>query len=177
MNKTPKPCSFCQDLPDTVCGHGKRLHLNGLRCCACKKVKPKESFNANKSRPDGFHTSCKECMKALPARGEYADKKKELETDEKTKYFLEYQYMCGYTKKVFMLTKEQFIAIISKPCYYCNDWLSGKDFCGIDRIDRTKEYKEDNCIPCCELCSGMRRIIDKDLFLSHIARIYKNKLL
>ena len=173
MTKTPQPCKSCQDEPNRQCEHGKRLHINGLRCCSCKMVRPKEEYTANKSRPDGYHSSCKVCIYALPPRGEGVHKKKEAETDERVRYFMEYQYMCGHTHKVFALTQEQFLAIVSKPCYYCDGWLTGKGFCGIDRVDRSKEYNESNCIPCCELCSGMRGFIDKDLFLSHIARINK----
>jgi hypothetical protein len=98
-------------------------------------VRTREEFNTNKSRPDGYHSSCKACMKALPPRGTGVHQKKEDEPDKRVKYFMEYQY----TYKVFNLTKEQFLAIISRPCYYCDGWLTGKEFCGIDRVDRSKE--------------------------------------
>lgn len=59
----------------------------------------------------------------------------------------------------FSLTYEQFIEISSKPCYYCQDELCGKEnFQGahLDRIDNSKGYTLENVISCGLLCNKIR---------------------
>ena len=53
----------------------------------------------------------------------------------------------------FQLTKEEFYNLTSKPCHYCNHF---QDYNGIDRIDSTKGYYLQNCVPCCEICNKMK---------------------
>lgn len=73
----------------------------------------------------------------------------------------------------FKLTIHQFNDIISKDCFYCGD--SNK--IGIDRVDNTIGYIYENCVPCCEICNRMKLNYTKELFLSHIEKIYNNQLL
>ena len=55
----------------------------------------------------------------------------------------------------FPLTKEEFIVIVSLPCYYCGI-IQPKGFNGIDRLDSTIGYSLDNCKSCCEMCNMMK---------------------
>lgn len=42
----------------------------------------------------------------------------------------------------------------------------------IDRVDPTKGYIIDNCVPCCTTCNYMKRILQRDEFLDHVKKIY-----
>lgn len=68
----------------------------------------------------------------------------------------------------FNLTEEEVEKIIEKPCFYC-----GKEYSdGIDRIDSTKPYTIDNCVPCCSICNRMKNKFSLDLFLDKVEKIY-----
>ena len=68
----------------------------------------------------------------------------------------------------FNLSEEQAISILHQDCYYC-----GKPHAdGIDRIDSTKEYSLDNCVPCCGVCNIMKNKFDYNTFFDHIKLIY-----
>lgn len=54
---------------------------------------------------------------------------------------------------------ETFIDISSRPCFYCNDELCGKEkFQGahLDRIDNSLGYEIDNVVSCGLLCNTIR---------------------
>ena len=89
----------------------------------------------------------------------------------------------------FNLTFDEFNDLISKDCVYCGAkpttptskrYLKSKPFTtdpdaqfnGIDRIDSSKGYFIDNCVPCCETCNKMKLDHSKEFFLEHIAKIY-----
>lgn len=44
---------------------------------------------------------------------------------------------------------------------------------GIDRIDSSKGYNKENCVPCCFLCNKMKSNLYYKDFLHHIGKIYK----
>lgn len=56
----------------------------------------------------------------------------------------------------FNLTREEFINIVSQPCYYCGTLPTQEKLIGIDRVDSSKDYTIDNCVPCCEVCNKMK---------------------
>jgi hypothetical protein len=68
----------------------------------------------------------------------------------------------------FDLTEEQVENIIEKPCFYCGKNHSD----GIDRIDSTKPYTVNNCVPCCFICNRMKNKFSLDLFLDKVEKIY-----
>lgn len=68
----------------------------------------------------------------------------------------------------FYLTDKQIEDIIAKPCYYCSIEHSN----GIDRIDSTKGYIVNNCVPCCKVCNLMKNKFSLDLFLNKVSLIY-----
>lgn len=70
----------------------------------------------------------------------------------------------------FNLTVDDVAEICSKPCFYC-----GKPCClGIDRIDNSKGYTVDNCVPCCGCCNKMKMDLELSFFLEQIVKIYNN---
>jgi hypothetical protein len=86
----------------------------------------------------------------------------------------------------FSLTEEQFRDLIFQNCYYCESPPSnfrnykrhkGIDYVfkynGIDRIDSSLGYIENNCVPCCAKCNYMKQDLSIDDFLNQIKIIYK----
>lgn len=69
---------------------------------------------------------------------------------------------------IFPLTKDEFRNLTSSNCFYCNappsqilakGNTSMNDFYiynGIDRLDNSKGYELDNCVPCCGICNHMK---------------------
>lgn len=56
--------------------------------------------------------------------------------------------------RIFQLSLEEFVFIVSQPCFYCG---TTTEQCGIDRWDNVKGYLISNCLPCCKVCNMMKR--------------------
>lgn len=70
----------------------------------------------------------------------------------------------------FDLTLEEANEILCKKCHYC-----GKERClGIDRVDNSKGYSIENCVPCCGCCNKMKMDLELSFFLDQIEKIYNN---
>ncbi len=78
----------------------------------------------------------------------------------------------------FELTEDQFRQLSSQNCFYCGREPSNRynnnngrkgyyhgDFIhsGIDRVDNTKGYLFENCVPCCKECNFMKADITPDM--------------
>lgn len=85
------------------------------------------------------------------------------------------------------LTHEEFNNLINQNCFYCNSepkvYESEKrynktniDFKrnGIDRIDSSKGYTIENCVPCCEMCNRMKLDYTLEEFKNQIERLFNN---
>ena len=81
----------------------------------------------------------------------------------------------------FTITEEEFKIITDKDCYYCGYPPSNKlnnhryngslPYSGIDRVDNSKGYETENCVPCCKWCNGMKSSLSTEQFLKHVRRI------
>lgn len=85
------------------------------------------------------------------------------------------------------ITFDEYVQMIHKPCVYCGtEWSNiAKDKAtkevlyhnGIDRIDPTKGYILENCVPCCKHCNRSKFEQSKEEYFSYIKRVYEfNKL-
>jgi hypothetical protein len=76
----------------------------------------------------------------------------------------------------FGISKEKFIGMIKLNCFYCNHPPSryfklqngngGIIYNGIDRINNSLGYIEDNIVPCCSICNYAKRNLSYDEFRS-----------
>ena len=78
------------------------------------------------------------------------------------------------------LSDSKFIKIIHEDCYYCGEKptlrkarniKTTKYVNGIDRIDSSKGYSDDNCVSCCSMCNLMKNNYSVYDFLNHINKI------
>lgn len=62
--------------------------------------------------------------------------------------------------------------LLQQPCHYCGS----TEFIGLDRIDSTQGYSENNCVSCCKICNKMKNNFSYKDFLTKVHKIYKNLL-
>jgi hypothetical protein len=65
----------------------------------------------------------------------------------------------GNKIKEMTITIEEYMTLLSNPCYYCNNQISNlqeETGIGLDRIDNDSGYTIDNVLPCCGFCNGIR---------------------
>lgn len=87
----------------------------------------------------------------------------------------------------FELTKEEVRSLIEQECYYCGqkpverytaEGCAGKyAWNGIDRVDNTKGYVLDNCVPCCKQCNFSKRDNTLVEFKEWLIRAYEKTIL
>lgn len=81
----------------------------------------------------------------------------------------------------FCLSREEWLALVTKPCYYCgceksNTYSRGSSvfrYNGIDRLDSNFGYTPENCVPCCKICNLAKRSLSEHDFLEKIKKIYE----
>lgn len=115
-------------------------------------------------------------------RKEGLNKKSFGEASFNSKYG-QYKYSAAARKFEFKLSKDEFKSIVLKPCHYCGEEFSTTHHAsschgsfssnGIDRIDSSKGYVLDNCVPCCSTCNTMKMDMRYDEFISHMLKILK----
>lgn len=95
-----------------------------------------------------------------------------------------YQIILGYKHGAkergykWDLIIDQVVGIIQKPCYYCGNeksntkitknYKEGYSYNGIDRLDNTKGYSIENCVPCCKQCNRAKGTMSFDEFIKWI---------
>lgn len=112
---------------------------------------------------------CKKCSGEW-RRNNFKEKYKDLlPLDIRHKYI---HFKCNAKNRniPFLLTKEDAEQLCNAKCFYC-----GKERClGIDRIDNSKPYVKENCVPCCGCCNRMKMDLDFNFFMEQVRKIYEN---
>lgn len=99
--------------------------------------------------------------------------------------YARYKKSCAKSRgHKFILTKEEFKEIISQDCYYCgtkpgniykDHRLNGSyTYNGIDRVDNSKGYTKENCVPCCFQCNVWKKADNQQDFIDHANKISEN---
>lgn len=82
----------------------------------------------------------------------------------------------------FSLTKEKVLELTQSNCKYCDleplqcyKINSGEKYIynGIDRVNNTLGYTEENSVPCCKMCNLAKRTLTLEQFTAWIARLVK----
>jgi len=84
----------------------------------------------------------------------------------------------------FELTKQEFLRLVDKSCFYCGCEPSRVGFNsvktisflynGVDRIDNKKGYTVENCVPCCTHCNKAKLDMTIEEFKNWVRKVYKN---
>jgi hypothetical protein len=108
------------------------------KCSDCKTIKPRTEYRINQGRMSTYCIPCSNERDMLPAtrfkRSIWLAKRKGVE---------------------WGLTLEQFSQFVGIGCSYCGGPLARLGS-NIDRIDNTKGYFVDNCVPSCGICNWVR---------------------
>jgi hypothetical protein len=100
-------------------------------------------------------------------------------------------YKKGATRRnrQWLISEDRFNSLIQSNCSYCGLPPSNKSvlthstagnfrYSGIDRIDSTKNYTDDNTVPCCAMCNRAKYKMSHDSFiqwLKQVAEFYNSK--
>jgi hypothetical protein len=79
------------------------------------------------------------------------------------KLFRQYKQGARVRDIEFSLTLDQFKTLVESPCYYTGRPPS--PYNGIDRLDNTKGYTVENCVPCCSDVNYAKRTMAYSDFL------------
>jgi hypothetical protein len=156
-------------------------HSRGkVKCAICDGIKEMYSFNIRRRYSCGcsqrdISTWKSKGPKNMPWK---------LPHGEASKNDLYSSYRSSAKKRGlnFDIDLEYFSENVIKSCHYCGDFLTsvkksqsktGGDFyyTGIDRVDSSKGYSEDNCVPCCKTCNIMKWELSTENFTTHILKI------
>lgn len=68
--------------------------------------------------------------------------------------------------------------LLKQNCFYCGSPPDKRyrdlEFSGIDRVDSTKPYIEENVVACCTKCNFAKNAQSVEEFKNHIQKIYKH---
>lgn len=153
-------------------GYNKRGESHWLCKCDCGK----EKIVKEASLLRGTSKSCGCITKELNF-----NKSKPYGVTSSNRVYDWYKRHAIENNRIFELTKDEFLNLTSFNCYYCGEkpnhvCKKGKIgeyiYNGIDRIDNTKGYTHNNCVPCCEKCNRAKLKMGKNEFLEWIDKIY-----
>jgi hypothetical protein len=110
--------------------------------------------------------------------------------DNSAKRYMWNTYHNGALRRglTFRLSLNEMWKIMQKSCYYCNappmerklshrgNPKSRQHFFanGIDRVDNTKGYTSDNCVPCCAICNLAKSKMSLSVFEDWAVRVGTN---
>jgi hypothetical protein len=131
-------------------------------CTKCGECKKDTCFYKRKDRESGFFFTCKDCYSSWRKQKyiKNINKEKEYEAKRRTTIPRRYGRLKNRAKSKniqLLITIEQFILLIQKPCFYCDNKL-GKPSGGIglDRLDPKIGYEENNIVSCCGFCNTIK---------------------
>lgn len=101
----------------------------------------------------------------------------------KRQIILQYKRHAKSRGIAYEISEIDFISLLSMPCYYCNEPPSnvknsknfkGFLYSGVDRVESSKEYSKENCVPCCVKCNKSKLAMSQEDFLSWIKKVYEH---
>ena len=147
--------------------------------CICGKTKTVSSRNLTSKQVQ----SCGCLQKEAAAKNGRITSHLRMLPDNEAAFRVVYR---GYKKHAkernleFHLTKEDFKSLTEKSCYYCgakgankSTTYSGSEYTynGVDRVDNSKGYILENCVPCCRTCNRAKLDMSVEEFLGWILNV------
>lgn len=129
-------------------------------CYKCNKIDFKEKF---------VNQKCNKCYEQM--------QKTEDNRKSKNPYKEKFQNYKKSAKKRninFLLQEKDFLNLVLQNCYYCNKKSDSSIPNGIDRIDSSKGYNLDNCVPCCKYCNIIKGNKSLEQFKIAVKQILSN---
>ena len=84
--------------------------------------------------------------------------------NNKERYYKSYINNALKREYEFTLNFEEFCELVDKECFYCHHNIS-EETNGIDRIDNSKGYTQENTVSCCEKCNRIKHVYHVNFFV------------
>jgi hypothetical protein len=184
-------CSNCSRLPQP-----KEEFVNSKNriCKLCRKCR--EKYNRQNSTPahkelvekwrgDNKEKILEHCRKASNA---WVQREKEKDTVAYNARLQAARKKCATTKLnqmktsatkrdlLWELADEVALEMVKSPCVYCEFLDLDMTVNGIDRLESSKNYTIDNCVPCCTHCNIMKGCYDPITFIERCRKIGECKV-
>jgi effector-binding domain-containing protein len=182
-----------------ICDDAKRACRNEtfqgkLKCEDClKKTRESEKASYAARKESGTCVTCgveidapitgvqekniQKCARCYAAYREVETQRK-VERNYKTEKLLNvdahyraYQASAARRNLEFTITKERFAELAERPCTYCGHHVD-TEANGVDRIDATIGYIDDNVTPCCECCNTAKGTMSVAEFVAMIQAVH-----
>jgi hypothetical protein len=163
----------------------------GLRWCSkCKENRPVEEFQRNSALKDGVHCWCKPCCKKYK-KVSYIKQRERMEADpgfrdafnersrrnsrlweERHPLQARIRFYRNNAKRrgiEYDLDPLLFEDLSTDRCFYCH--ADPEPFNGVDRVDNTKGYTENNVVSCCKTCNLAKKELTREEFESWAMRV------
>lgn len=131
---------------------------------------------------------CTHCTAFKVAYGRSIEKSGIINKGIKSRIFREYKRGAKLKNREFKITFDDFIKLSESNCYYCGAEPSEKESDkkliyklrepwkrnGIDRVDTTKGYTLENCVPCCTKCNIAKHNLSVIEFKDWVKKCYEH---
>lgn len=89
--------------------------------------------------------------------------------------YIKLRKSAGQRGKIFELGFERFCQLQTESCHYCGGEV---ETTGLDRVDPSDGYKDENVVRCCIMCNMGKHIYAAEAYLAHCRKVveYQNKL-
>ncbi len=149
-------------------------------CTKCQRELPLDRFSVGKHYRGGRRSWCKDCYKVYghtryvametDARERFSSRTKTWRNSNPIKHRLSmYKAKCKRVRMEYSIPDRLFEDLVTDNCYYCH--AEPKPLNGIDRVDNSKGYLEDNVVSCCEMCNLAKRDCTRQQFESWAQRV------
>ena len=120
---------------------------------------------------DNYHSHNSEIMKKwLDAHPEKVKEINEKKSNNINYSYTNYKHNSTFKQLMFEISQEDFILLVKSPCNYCGI-IQEKGFNGIDRVNSSIGYINNNCVSCCAMCNFMKGCLNKDIFIQRVEHI------
>jgi hypothetical protein len=125
---------------------------------------------------NGNTKSCGCLQREAAARNGHARARK---TTVPNTLYSQYKYNSKQRGLEFLLTKEEFLLLVSQNCFYCGGKPATRRphpvypfiYNGIDRKNNLKGYTKENSAPCCGRCNFMKVKLSSEDFIKQCKKV------
>jgi len=137
-----------------------RLQTGRKTCRSCAVEQLMTDFPVLSSSLDGRHSWCRACMNRASS------------LSRKTQHgrYLTYVGSTRTTGRTALPEDVWERLVVGKPCFYCG---GPNETLGLDRVDSSKDYFEDNCVSACFICNKMKGTQSVEEFIESCRKVVR----
>lgn len=142
------------------------MSTSQIPCSHCSKSY--ESYTSSRGIPSKICPTCRESQKRADAKRTAKGRVRNFQEEAKRNLeqaWKDFSRRNGEKrKKEITLTQEEFQTLVQSPCFFCG-YSNPNEVVGIDRLDNTKGYLKENCVPACKFCNRAKHILHPIFFV------------